>query len=406
MKLFYFGSVCADEVFNDTVKKSKVKPSDSAQNFENALIKGFLENNVELTVVSAESIATYPKGNRLILKERKDSLNTGCASDILPAINLPLFKQNGHTKGAKKRLIKWLKDNKDESEKCVLVYGIYPAVVKSLQKLCAQNRCKIFAVITDVPSTMFTYTQNKSVLKRLFSGSYRKAAIELQGKFDGYIYLTEAMSEEVAPGKPYTVVETIADTSIFDTVGTPEKSVPPAVMYAGALYKKYGVDLIVDSFEKVKSNCELWLFGSGDYEEEIKKKAQRNTRIRFFGRVPRQEVLQYEKKASLLLNIRSGKEVYTKYSFPSKMAEYLLSGTPLLTTKLPGIPEEYYDYCYVTATGDTGKIAERIDGILHDSNTAAFGYKAKEYVEKHKNSYAQAARIIRFLKEQIDGGIL
>ena len=108
MKLFYFGSVCADEVFNATVETSKVKPSASAQNFENALIKGFLGNQVELTVVSAESIATYPKGNRLILKKRKDILNAGCASDILPAINLPLFKQNGHAQGAKNGLVKSL----------------------------------------------------------------------------------------------------------------------------------------------------------------------------------------------------------------------------------------------------------------------------------------------------------
>lgn len=401
MKLFYFGSVCADEVFNATVENSKVKPSASAQNFENALIKGFLENKVELTVVSAESIATYPKGNRLFLKKRTDILNAGCASDILPAINLPLFKQNGHAKGAEKHLIKWLKTNAGESEKCVLVYGIYPAVVKSLQKICARYHCKIFAVITDVPSTMFTYTQNKSILKRIFSGSYRKTAIELQDKFDGYIYLTEAMSEEVAPGKPYTVVETIADTSVFDAVGTPEKSEPPAIMYAGALYKKYGVDLILDSFERVEADCELWLFGSGDYEEEIKKRAQRNTRIRFFGRVSRQEVLRYEKEASLLLNIRNDEDVYTKYSFPSKMVEYLLSGTPLLTTKLSGIPDEYYDYCYVTTTRDTQKIAEQMDEILHEANLAALGDKAKRYVEEHKNSSAQATRITHFLKEHI-----
>lgn len=401
MKLFYFGSVCADEVFNATVEKSKVKPSASAQNFENALIKGFLENNVEVTVVSAESIATYPKGNRLILKKRKDILNAGCASDILPAINLPLFKQNGHAKGAEKHLIKWLKTNAGESEKCVLVYGIYPAVVKSLQTICARYHCKIFAVITDVPSTMFTYTQNKSILKRIFSGSYRKTAIELQDKFDGYIYLTEAMSEEVAPGSPYTVVETIADTSIFDTVGTPEKSEPPAIMYAGALYKKYGVDLILDSFERVEADCELWLFGSGDYEEEIKKRAQRNTRIRFFGRVSRQEVLRYEKEASLLLNIRNDEDIYTKYSFPSKMVEYLLSGTPLLTTKLSGIPDEYYDYCYTTTTRDAQKIADQIDEILHDEGIAALGDKAKRYVKERKNSSAQAAHIAHFLKEHI-----
>lgn len=400
MKLFYFGSVCAEGAFNATVENSKVKPSASAQNFENALIKGFLENKIDVTVVSAESIAAYPMGNRLILKKRKDILNAGCAADILPAINLPLFKQNWHAKGAKKHLIKWLKTNAAESEKCVLVYGIYPAVVKQLQKICTRYHCKIFAVITDLPSTMFTYTKSKSILKRLFSGAYRKTAIALQDKFDGYIYLTESMSEEVAPGKPYTVVETIADTSIFGAVGTPEKAEPPAIMYAGALYKKYGVDRIVDAFEWVKSDCELWVFGSGDYEEEIKKRAQSNTRIKFFGRVSRQEVLRYEKKASLLLNIRNDEDAYTKYSFPSKMAEYLLSGTPLLTTKLSGIPDEYYAYCYVATAGDTQKIAEQIDEILNEENFSALGDQAKRYVEECKNSAEQAARILRFMSER------
>lgn len=401
MKIFYFGSVCSNEIFNETVAKSKVKPSASAQNFENALLKGFAENKIDVTVASAESIASFPNGNRLYLKKRKDVLSDSYVADIVPALNLPIIKNFCHAAGVKRLLKKWLEENRGDADKCVLAYGIYPAVVKRLQKICTRYGCKIFAVITDVPSTMFTYTQSTSVLKRLFSGSYRKFAVNLQSGFDGYIYLTEAMSEEVAPGKPYIVVETIADTSIFDAVGVSEKADPPAIMYAGALYKKYGVDLIVASFEKVKSDCELWLFGSGDYEEEIKKRAQNNERIKFFGRVSRQEVLRYEKEATLLLNIRNDEDVYTKYSFPSKMVEYLLSGTPLLTTKLSGIPDEYYSYCYFTNTRDTQKIAKQIDGLLNDANLVTLGEKAKRYVEERKNSSAQAACITHFLKEHI-----
>lgn len=401
MKIFYFGSVCSNEIFNETVAKSKVKPSASAQNFENALLKGFAENKIDVTVASAESIASFPNGNRLYLKKRKDVLSNSYVADIVPALNLPIIKNHCHAAGVKRLLKKWLEENRDDTDKCVFAYGIYPAVVKRLQKICTRYGCEIFAVITDVPSTMFTYTQSTSVLKRLFSGSYRKTAVNLQSEFDGYIYLTEAMSEEVAPGKPYIVVETIADTSIFDVVGVPEKSDPQAIMYAGALYKKYGVDLIVDAFEKVKSDCELWLFGSGDYEEEIKRRAKINSRIKFFGRVARQDVLRYEKEATLLLNIRNDEDIYTKYSFPSKMVEYLLSGTPLLTTRLSGIPEEYYTYCYVTSTRDAQKIAGQIDEILNDEKRIALGEKAKCYVEEHKNSSEQAARILCFLNEHI-----
>ena len=72
MKIFYFGSICSDEIFNYTVEKSKVKPASSAQNFEKALIKGFYENDIDLTIVSAESIATFPNGNRIYLKKREE----------------------------------------------------------------------------------------------------------------------------------------------------------------------------------------------------------------------------------------------------------------------------------------------------------------------------------------------
>jgi len=35
-----------------------------------------------------------------------------------------------------------------------------------------------------------------------------------------------------------------------------------------------------------------------------------------------------------------------RYSFPSKLIEYMASATPVLTTRLPGIPPEYEPYVY------------------------------------------------------------
>ena len=38
---------------------------------------------------------------------------------------------------------------------------------------------------------------------------------------------------------------------------------------------------------------------------------------------------------------------YTLYSFPSKNIEYMVSGTPVITTRLAGIPDDYYPYVFV-----------------------------------------------------------
>lgn len=405
MRIFYFGSVCSNEKFNETVAESKIKPSASAQNFEYALMKGFSEcQDADITIASAESIAAFPNGNRLFLKKRCDVLTEKLNAQIIPAINWYGIKQSNHADGAARLLKKWLKKNKLYEEKCVLVYGIYPNVIEKLQKICKKHGCKIYVIITDIPFTMFTYTKTQNLLKRLFAGTYRKKAINLQNRFDGYIYLTEDMKNEVAPEKPYFVMETIADPTIFDNVGSRKKSNPPALMYAGALNKKYGIDLIIESFEKIKTDSELWLFGSGDYEAEIIKQSELNPKIKYFGRVSREEVLKKEVEATLLLNIRDAEDIYTKYSFPSKMIEYMLSGTPVFTTKLSGIPKEYDPYYFTAIKREAQSIANQIDAVLKSDDLENIGKAARKFVKEEKNCKVQAGKVVTFLKQQIKEG--
>ncbi len=403
MKIFYCGSVCGGDVFNKTVAESKVKPSASAQNFETALIKGFSAcDGVEVTVASAESVAAFPNGNRLFLKKRKDRLTSDITADIVPAINLPYIKNVCHANGTAALFRRWLKTCKADEPKCAFLYGLYPSVAKKMLKECRKSGCGIFAVITDVPATMFTYTKSKNILKRLFSGSYRNRAVGLQDKFDGYVFLTKQMSEAVAPSKPFVVIEAIADSTLFDSLPDVKKAEPRTVMYAGALYRKYGVDMIVSAFEKTKNDCELQLFGSGDMESELAKKSKENPRIRYCGRVSRDEILKREREATLLLNFRNGEDEYTKYSFPSKMTEYMLSGTPLFTSRLDGIPEEYYAYVYSTSAKDAEQLAREMGEILSNGEALfEMGRRAREFVMNKKNEKCQAGKIVDFLRETV-----
>lgn len=403
MKIFYCGSVCGGDVFNKTVAESKVKPSASAQNFETALIKGFSAcDGVEVTVASAESVAAFPNGNRLFLKKRKDRLTSDITADIVPAINLPYIKNVCHANGTAALFRRWLKTCKADEPKCAFLYGLYPSVAKKMLKECRKSGCSIFAVITDVPATMFTYTKSKNILKRLFSGSYRNRAVGLQDKFDGYVFLTKQMSEAVAPSKPFVVIEAIADSTLFDSLPDVKKAEPRTVMYAGALYRKYGVDMIVSAFEKTENDCELQLFGSGDMESELAEKSKENPRIRYCGRVSRDEILKREREATLLLNFRNSEDEYTKYSFPSKMTEYMLSGTPLFTSRLDGIPEEYYDYVYSTSAKDAEQLAREMGEILSDGEALSeMGRRAREFVMNKKNEKCQAGKIVDFLREKV-----
>ena len=56
---------------------------------------------------------------------------------------------------------------------------------------------------------------SKNKLTAAFQKRYMQRAIRCQDGFDGYVYLTDAMHEAVAPSAPYIVVEGIADPSTF-----------------------------------------------------------------------------------------------------------------------------------------------------------------------------------------------
>ena len=105
----------------------------------------------------------------------------------------------------------------------------------------------------------------------------------------------------------------------------------------------------------------------------------------------------------MLLNIRNSEDVYTKYSFPSKMIEYMLSGTPVLTTKLSGIPDEYNPYCYLATERSAEAIAQQIDSILASGQKqlTVLGAKAKNFVIESKNAFVQAKKILAFLGQQV-----
>ena len=86
----------------------------------------------------------------------------------------------------------------------------------------------------------------------------------------------------------------------------------------------------------------------------------------------------------------------TKYSFPSKTLEYMSSGTPVLTSKLSGIPSEYYDYLYVIEDRGKESIKKAIEEVFDKSEEELIstGILAKNYVLNFKNCKTQTKKIL------------
>ena len=398
MKILYFGTICDLNHYETILKKCQKKPTVATIVFESALLEGFQKNGVQMEIYSFPMIPAFPGSSLLHFGGKEENLPCGYRCRWLNTINVPFLKQWSRRADAKRILKRWCRENVQDG--VILTYSIPPFLVKDIIKFGKKYGTKAVAIVPDLPRNMYLNHRGNPLVDAI-KERYLSRSLRYQAAFDGYVYLTESMAQVVAPGKPYIVMEGILNA---DPMPVRPKASPRAIMYAGRLHEKYGVMQLVDAFERLElPDTELWLFGEGTAVTDIQERVKVNPRIRYFGQVSREEILKKEKEATLLVNPRSAKEEFTKYSFPSKTIEYMASGTSLLTTRLEGIPEEYWEYVFSTEDNDVVQLEKALTEILSMPNEelTSRGKAAQQFVFKYKGARAQTQRIIDFLEKII-----
>ncbi len=398
MKILYFGTVCDIDKHNMLLQECSYKPSVASVVFETALLEGFAANGAQLEIHSFPMIPAYPACRLLRYGGNTEKLASGYDCHLLGTVNVPVLKQLSRRRAARRALRRWLRENKDDG--MILLYSMPPFLMRDVLSYGKKYAVKTVAIVPDLLRDMYANEPTGTWRTRL-KQLYLKPALQAQGAFDGYVYLTDAMHSAVAPDKPYIVMEGIAGTA-HAAEATAEKASPRAIMYAGMLHEKYGILHLVDAFQRLQQpDVELWLFGEGTAVPEIQRRSQTDSRIRWFGSVTRERVLEYERQATLLVNPRDPEEDFTQYSFPSKTVEYMLSRTPLLTTLLPGIPREYFQYVFCAEDNSPRTLAAAMEQALSSSPAALaeMGEKARAFVLREKNAKAQSAKILKFMDE-------
>ena len=214
--------------------------------------------------------------------------------------------------------------------------------------------------------------------------------------------LTEAMNGCLNPrGKPHVILEGHADISMGEKIPAPEKKKHPRIcMYAGGVSRQYGLANLVEGFRMADiPDAVLHIYGPGDYVEELKQIAAEDHRIFYGGMLMNSEIVEREMEAALLVNPRPTHEEFVKYSFPSKTMEYMASGTPVLTTVLPGMPGEYYPHVYFIREETVEGTAAALTEVLSHSDEELFekGTLARTFVLDSRNNVVQAKRILDML---------
>ena len=123
---------------------------------------------------------------------------------------------------------------------------------------------------------------------------------------------------------------------------------------------------------------------------------------RYCGKVDNATMLSIQKSADLLICPRKPDDYTTKYTFPSKVLEYICSGVPVLSNALLGIPEEYKEYISFADEPTPYAWALAMQTILKDGEKQKQrAQDAREKVLTTKSWVMQTLKVKTFIEQNL-----
>ena len=384
MHIIYAATVCSDHIYRMLYENVAKKPAVQSQKYHRLLIEG-LAANTHVDVVANPPVNKNVLQRSVVkLPEERDK---GVIYHHIPAIRNPLLKTICVATGTFFKTLRYAKKDSAVVIDCLnRVAGAAALVAARIRKI------PCVGIVTDLPEMLLGGTVSKKLSAYLIRNCTH------------YIFLTEAMNMRLNPsGKPYVILEGHSDIQMknVDMLNV-QKSRPRICLYAGCISKQFGIQHLIEGFRKAKlDNVQLHLYGPIGGEEEFRELISWDDSVYYGGMLLSSEVVQKEMEATLLVNPRPTHEEFVKYSFPSKTMEYMASGTPVLTTVLPGMPKDYYPHVFLLEQETAEGIADKLTEVLSLSDEELFekGKAAKEFILDTRNNVVQAAKILEMLNK-------
>lgn len=396
----FLGGFYTESVF-EYVRNNSVGP---LQNAANVLQKNYLHGfvgarkDIELICINLPFIGSYPKYFKdqvFIPPNNVESIYGLWAVYNLKFNNIKGFKNIARAFNTIKSFFSIIK----VGEQCSIVcYSMH------LPFLCAcylakvfKVGCKFYVIIPDLPEYM---SERTGVGKKIHEWINR-LSYYIVNRSNGVVYITEHMASRFSHSLPYTVIEGIAlpDVNIDNDWWQEGIDKKQYFLYTGTLDRRYGISDLIDSYiESGVNNYKLVICGDGNEREYVKKMTLRFNDIIYLGQLDHDKIVKLQSNASLLINPRRNEGEYTKFSFPSKVIEYMRSGVPTLMYKLDGIPKEYDEFFFnINSTGEfSSKLREiaAMDGIALE----LMGEAAKKFIMQKCNSRRQVDKLISLIE--------
>ena len=393
MKILYTSYLCSQSYFQELFDSAISKPAQAPQKFNHLMVVGLMKNGAEVTCLC---------GRPITMRSHKRFLWRGCEEIIdnikyiyIPCVNNPVFKYFIYFWYAFFYTLIW--SLKNYKEGTVVTDILCDPITKGSALAARIAGIPVNGIVTDLPNMLDFDFKKKNIIK-IVNNALSLNPFKLCTQFTP---LTEQMCDVInKKNKPYVVVEGLVDSDMKSVERIPASDGKRHICYTGQIYEQFGVKNLIEAFMKVEAtDAVLDIYGPGPLAEIMPQYMANDSRIVYHGCVPMSEAIRAQLSAFLLVNPRPTHEEFVKYSFPSKNVEYMVSGTPMLTTILPGMPKDYQEHVFLFSDETVDGMAKTLNYImsLSKQEVIAKGKDGKEFVLKYKNNVVQSKKIIDLL---------
>lgn len=398
MDIFFLGGIFTEQERDRIIQKSKGGMQYAADTLQKNYIDGFCQSEMVQTVsvINLPFIGAYPKRYGSVFfhpLERTESLGRATVSNV-GFLNLTVVKNIHKVVLAVKQILSGMKQYNEKE--CVLVcYSMHlPFLIACYLVKRIKKDVHLCVIVPDLPE----YMSVRAGFMKLAFDTLSKVSYFIVNRSDSIVAITAEMLNKFQGNVRKVVIEGIADEKYISADDSDGRK--NYFLYSGTLDRRYGIRNLLDSFVSAGiDGYDLLICGDGDDRRYVEAIATEYPHVKFLGQLDRSAVLSFQRNAKLLINPRNNESAFTKYSFPSKVIEYMSSGTPVLMYKLDGIPDEYYEFCFVVPPVDDGLKAKLLDvSKFSDDELLAKGQSAKKFIVENKMPGVQVRKLLDVIK--------
>ena len=382
MRVAYAGSLIAPELVHSFSGSSV-----AGNKFQHGLLSGFEAEGVHVDQFVVPPIAAFPRERRVVARMGHQDVGMPGAR-VVPFVNLIGVKQATIAVGLFLRLLGWALRTRREPNRVLVTYNAFSFIAGPVLLVKRLTGLPAVVVLADIQPPAATGAAR-------VEAAFQHSAI---ARFDGIVEISRHIGDDFAPGTPALVIEGGVHDLPLDV--DPPREVgerATVLLFSGALDENSGIGRLLGAFARLPDqSLVLRVLGKGRHSDDVIRAAATDPRIDYVGYVDNVQAVELQRTADVLVSPRLPDAHTTRYSFPSKLMEYLATGSPVVSSRLPGIPTDYHQHLLIPRDDSDRAFADALAAAVSTPRTADERQRQLDFV-RSKHWPLRSAEAVRFL---------